>query len=291
MLIPAFCGIVLTAQAQTTQELSSRLDDLENALKSVQKKLSENYIGRPKLNKIDNVDALIMHLQEIQMHIETVTNDVETLRFEISALKKETEKINADTTMRFKELEGKLAKTDERAAAAEAVILKAQEEKLAQERALAKEKEKEAARIQAEKNRQNKLKKDYGAKKPKTLYNEALEALNKKEYVKAQKMFAAFLELHPQNELAGNAQYWQGESYYAQGKFETAAVSFADGYKNYKNSAKAPDLLFKLGMTLARLKKKSEACVAFDSFSKQYPKVSEAMKKQLETETKKLSCK
>ena len=50
------------------------------------------------------------------------------------------------------------------------------------------------------------------------------------------------------------------------------------------------DNLFKLGVTMARLNKKDEACIAFKNFAKEYPKVSDSMKKRLEKEVQKLSC-
>lgn len=242
-----------------------------------------------------STDALLMMLQETQSRLEATTAEIETMRFEFEKLKKELEKINADTSLRLKEVEEKLSQTTTRTAAVEEVIFKAQEEqKKAEQQRIQEEKlekQKKAAAEKAEKERKEKLKASYGAKKPQALYDEALALLNKKNYQKSQEAFKAFLELHPKNGLAGNAQYWLGESYYAQGKYDLAAIAFADGYKNYQTGTKAPDLLFKLGMTLSRLKKKNEACVAFDSFEKQYPKVSGAMKKQLAAETKKLSCK
>ena len=72
--------------------------------------------------------------------------------------------------------------------------------------------------------------------------------------------------------------------------YSKAAVAFAEGFQNYRDSQKAPDNLFKLGVTMAKLKKKDEACIAFKNFTKEYPKVSDSMKKRLETEVQKLSC-
>ena len=96
--------------------------------------------------------------------------------------------------------------------------------------------------------------------------------------------------LFPKDELAGNAQYWLGESFFARSMFSQAAVAFAEGFKNYRSSQKAPDNLFKLGVTMAKLNKKEEACIAFKNFAKEYPKVSDSMKKRLEKEIQKLSC-
>lgn len=279
--------LALTAASPAfARPLSARIEKIESTLADMQAKLADAHTS--------GADELILQLQDMQTRFEALTADTEIIRHDLSALKEEIKRVNDDNALHFKDLEDKQTKTLERVAALENVINKAREEqeKAEKQRALEakKEQEKKAAAQLAEKKRKEKVKTTFGAKKPKALYDEALDALNKKDYKKAQERLAAFLELHPNNALAGNAQYWLGEAYYAQGNYDKAAVAFADGLKNNPASAKAPDLLFKLGMTLSRLKKKQDACVAFDTFKNQYPKVSEAMKKQLAAETKKLSC-
>ena len=38
--------------------------------------------------------------------------------------------------------------------------------------------------------------------------------------------------------MAGNAQYWLGETYYARGKYMEAASTFAEGYKRIRKARK-----------------------------------------------------
>ena len=64
----------------------------------------------------------------------------------------------------------------------------------------------------------------------------------------------------PNDPLAGNAQYWIGETYYVRGQYKNAADAFLKGYKKYKSSEKAPDTLLRLGMALAELGQKDAAC-------------------------------
>ena len=71
--------------------------------------------------------------------------------------------------------------------------------------------------------------------------------------------------------MAGNAQYWLGETYYARGKYMEAASAFAEGYKRYPKSAKTPDALLKLGMSLARADQKQNACVALAKLGEEFP--------------------
>jgi tol-pal system protein YbgF len=71
--------------------------------------------------------------------------------------------------------------------------------------------------------------------------------------------------------LAGDAQYWLGETYYMRGQYKNAADSFLKGYQNYKSGQKAPDTLLKLGMALAELGQKDAACSTFGELKAKYP--------------------
>lgn len=103
--------------------------------------------------------------------------------------------------------------------------------------------------------------------------------------------FGKIVSQYPTDKLAGNAQYWQGEAYYAKKDYEPAAIAFAKGYQNYKDSTKGPDSLLKLGMSMAALKKNPEACAAFTSLAKEFPKSSQDMKDRAKKEATALNCK
>ena len=105
------------------------------------------------------------------------------------------------------------------------------------------------------------------------------------------KIFNKILSKHPQDKLAGNAQYWLGETYYARKEFDRAAVSFAKGYQNYKESPKRADSLLKLGMSMQSLNKKDEACAAFVSLPTEFPKADKTLKNKAAEGAKKLGCK
>lgn len=295
-----FCFLTLSFMVQSSRgfsasinisELADRLDRIEGALTGVQKKLSNNYIGSSKQpsdgGSEDKQDAILMQLQETEQAVRQLTGEVETLRFTQGNLQDSIDRVNADVSIRFKEMEDKLVAIDKRLKIFEDEKLKAENAKQEAEK---KKKAAATAAAKAEKERKDKLNATYGKKSPKELYDEAYGAIKKQDYKTAQTLFEAFLELHPKNELAGNAQYWLGESFFARSLFDKAAISFAEGFQNYRDSQKAPDNLFKLGLTMVRLNKKEEACIAFQNFSKEYPKVPEAMKKRLQKELQKLSC-
>ena len=72
-----------------------------------------------------------------------------------------------------------------------------------------------------------------------------------------------FLKDHPEDALAGNAQYWLGQSYYARGEYTSATRTFLEGMSKYPESPKAPAFLLKVGMSLNNLGEKSEACEVY----------------------------
>ena len=286
-----FAGPVYAATVNIG-ELADRVDRIEDALKGVQKKLSNNYVGSSKRPAADNVsedklDSMLMQLQETEQTLRQLTGEIETVRFKQEELQNRLDRISADMGIRFSEMEKKMQ-------AADAKLKKIEDEKSAAEKAKKesekKKKEQEAAAAKAAKNKENELKGKYGKKSAKELNDQAFASIKKQNYKTAQTEFEAFLTLYPKNALAGNAQYWLGESFFARSMYSKAAVAFAEGFQNYRNSQKAPDNLFKLGVTMSKLNKKDEACIAFKNFTKEYPKVSESMKKRLETEVQKLSC-
>ncbi len=121
-------------------------------------------------------------------------------------------------------------------------------------------------------------------------YRYATSMLAKSDWAGAEKALDAFLAAHPKDPLAGNAQYWLGETFYARGDYNNAALAFAKGYKNFPKSQKGPDNLLKLGMSLANLKKTKSACATFDRVGKDFPKASSAIKSHVAAERKKLHC-
>ena len=122
------------------------------------------------------------------------------------------------------------------------------------------------------------------------LYHEAFRLLQDGDYAGAEKAFRTFVQQNPQHVLAGNAQYWLGETYYARRDYQDAATAFAEGYKVYKASAKGPDNLLKLGITLAVLGRKSDACAVFARFNQDYPRATDLQKRRVDQERQRNAC-
>ncbi len=125
---------------------------------------------------------------------------------------------------------------------------------------------------------------------PKEQYDYAFDILRQADYARAETALRMFLDAHPADTLAGNAQYWLGETFYVRGDFEQAAVEFLSGYQTYPNSNKAPDNLLKLGLSMARLGQTDGACTALSRLATEYPEANDTIRRRAQTERARLSC-
>jgi tol-pal system protein YbgF len=122
------------------------------------------------------------------------------------------------------------------------------------------------------------------------MYNDAFKLLQDGDYAGAERGFKTFVQRYPQHVLAGNAQYWLGETYYARRDYQSAMTSFAEGYKAYKASPKGPDNLLKLGITLSAMGRKPDACAIFARFGQDYPKATDLQKRRIDQERQRNGC-
>ncbi|HCH55768.1 MAG TPA: tol-pal system protein YbgF [Rhodospirillaceae bacterium] len=126
---------------------------------------------------------------------------------------------------------------------------------------------------------------------PKSQYDYALSLmLGQQDFAAAERALKAFVEQHPQDDLAGNAQYWLGETYYVRRSYQNAAFAFAEGYQRYPKNRKAPDSLLKLGMSLSRMGKRKEACTAFSRFLSKYTRANDRLKARIDRERRQAKC-
>lgn len=121
-------------------------------------------------------------------------------------------------------------------------------------------------------------------------YRHARAFLVQGEYGQAENALRAFIETHTDHALAGNAQYWLGETFYVRKQYEDAVVAYLEGYQTYPKSQKAPDNLLKLGMSLAHLGKKKEACTTFRQLRQKFPKARSTIRKTATSQRRKLGC-
>lgn len=125
---------------------------------------------------------------------------------------------------------------------------------------------------------------------PKLLYQTAYAYLLQKDYGAAEVAFDDFLKRYPADALAGNAQYWLGESHFVRGQYKAAAGAFLKGYQGYAEGAKAPDSLLKLAMSLDRLGQKDAACSSYSELSTKFPNAAANVKSRAQSERQRVGC-
>lgn len=121
-------------------------------------------------------------------------------------------------------------------------------------------------------------------------YEYAFSLLRQHEYAEAERALAAFIEKHPDDQLTGNAYYWQAETYYVRADFRQSAKYFAKCFKNFSESNKAPDCLLKLGMSLINLDETDKACFTFMELAERFPEASSSIKQRAATESQRAGC-
>ncbi|HWE75060.1 MAG TPA: tol-pal system protein YbgF [Stellaceae bacterium] len=121
-------------------------------------------------------------------------------------------------------------------------------------------------------------------------YNYAMGLLTQANYPAAEQAMRAFVQKYPKDPLAGNAQYWLGETFYVRKDYGNAATAFAQGYEKYPKGPKAADDLLKLGMSLTALNQKADACRSFARLAHDFPSPPQSIKDRLTAERQRAGC-
>ncbi len=121
-------------------------------------------------------------------------------------------------------------------------------------------------------------------------YENAFAMLKAGSFDAAEKEFEKFLSRYPDHVLSPNAKYWYGETFYVRGNYEGAARIFAESYQQAPQGAKAHDNLLKLGMSLAGMGNKDDACVALRQLSKETANTSSPVMRRGQQEMSRLGC-
>lgn len=112
---------------------------------------------------------------------------------------------------------------------------------------------------------------------PEYLYQQGLEAMKTAGGGgKSRELLSKFLELYPKHQLAANAHYWIGETYYSEKNYEQAILEFQEVIKNFPEKDKAPAALLKQGMAFRELGDAKSAQYDFKKVIEEYPHSKEA---------------
>lgn len=111
---------------------------------------------------------------------------------------------------------------------------------------------------------------------PRALYDAAYQDLNRGNHGLAIMGFQEVLAKFPDSELADNAQYWIGESYYAQKDFKQALQEFQKTVGTYPQGDKVPAALLKTALCQLQLGDKKTARATLEGLIQRFPHSEEA---------------
>ena len=107
---------------------------------------------------------------------------------------------------------------------------------------------------------------------PEDQFQAAFDNIRNKNWIKAKNSLQKFISDNPDNQLSGSAHYWLGELFILEKKYRDSALVLAEGYQKYPESIKAPDMLFKLSISLYEVNKINDSCKTLEKFILDFPK-------------------
>jgi len=106
-------------------------------------------------------------------------------------------------------------------------------------------------------------------------YKVALRALNDQQYDKAIQQLRNFQRKNPNSDMADDAQYWIGESYFAQKDYNRAILEFNDVLK-YRRGDKVPAALMRQAQAFLEIGDKTDARLILQKLVNDYPNSEQA---------------
>lgn len=107
---------------------------------------------------------------------------------------------------------------------------------------------------------------------PRAEYRRYYEALRAGNHSYAVTGFRNFVERFPLHDFADNAQYWLGEAFYDQKRYQSALLEFRKVVDNHPQGNKVPDALLKLGYCYLQNGDADDAKQVWQQVVRVYPK-------------------
>lgn len=103
------------------------------------------------------------------------------------------------------------------------------------------------------------------------IYQNAYNMIKNKKYNDAVNILQNMLQKYPSGQFASNAHYWLGELYGLLGKNDKALGEFDQVVRNFSDSPRVSDAMFKVGLIFAAQSRWNEAKKIFKRIVTQYP--------------------
>jgi tol-pal system protein YbgF len=291
------------------QELETILQQLELLQKDI-KTLEKAIYSKDAINENSSVslsnnesDVLTKHLlklSELEEQFKLLTNNFEEINFKLDKLSNRITKVQTDNQMRFQDLEKSGLNSNNSSTSKKIKKLPGSSEPqdlggisesdLSSTTQVQQTQSIESVGTVVTENavRVEKILPDTS---PEEQYKFATSFIKVGDYETAELALREFVDNNPQHNLAGNAQYWYGETFRVRQLYQDAATAYLNGYQKYPKSSKAPVNLLKLGVMLVQIGEKEQGCSMILGVKDQYPKANQSVIQKAEYEKKKFSCK
>ena len=292
---------------ETLETIQKDIKTLEKAVYSGSIEVNEQNLSSSSLSE-NSEDVLTRHLlklSEIENQFQLLTNRFEEINFKLDKLSNRLSKVQADNQIRFQDIESAITSEDG--------IKKFSNKKIDDENILPgtsepqdlgsvsykdAETNEETQKIQSVDTTATIVTETFQAEEnilpdesPNQQYEFATSFLKVGDYTTAERAFREFVLLHPNHELAGNAQYWYAETFRIRQLYTDAASAYLEGYQKYPKGEKAPINLLKLGVSMVQIGEKDQGCKMINGVEKQYPKANQSVIQKAKYESKKFECK
>jgi tol-pal system protein YbgF len=285
--------------------ISDQIQVITKDLKTLEKAVYEksDIVSSTNLNSIKsdglNEDIMTKHLLKlngIEDQFRELTNKFEEVNFKLDKLSTRVTKIQSDSQLRFSDLENGTNTISKKKKVSLPGSAKPQDFGAAPGYEITNlPKEQSINSIESAQTvvtEEAKKKTSLLPNKPaEEQYEFAVSFMKIGDYETAEFALKEFIEKNKDDDLAGNAQYWYGETFRIRQLYSDAATAYLDGYQNYPKSKKAPDNLLKLGITMVQLGEKDQGCKMISGLKKEYPKASKSVLQKAQYEQKKFKCK
>ena len=291
--------------AEEEESILNQLQILQKDIKTLEKAVYSQDAKTTFSNEnlsVEDSDILTRHLlklSELEEQFKILTNNFEEINFKLDKLSNRITKVQTDNQMRFQDLEKSGLGQRSSSALSESKKLPGSDE--AQDLGGVSESD-IAATVQIQKTqsvesvgtvvsettaRSEKILPDAS---PENQYKFAVSFIKIGDYETAELALREFVDNNPKHQLAGNAQYWYGETFRVRQLYQDAATAYLDGYQKYPKSKKAPVNLLKLGVMLVQIGEKEQGCSMILGVKDQYPKANQSVIQKAEYEKKKFNC-
>ena len=291
--------------AEEEESILNQLQILQKDIKTLEKAVYSQDAKTTFSNEnlsVEDSDVLTKHLlklSELEEQFKILTNNFEEINFKLDKLSSRITKVQADNQMRFQELER--SGLDQGTSTVSSEIIKLPGSGEAQD--LGGVSDSDIASLEQVQKTQSvesvgtvvtetaqRTEKILPETSPEEQYKFAISFLKVGDYETAEFALREFVDVNPKHDLAGNAQFWYGETFRIRQLYQDAATAYLDGYQKYPKSKKAPRNLLELGVMMVQLGEKTQGCKMISGIKKQYPTASQSVIQRAEYNRKKFGC-